>query len=288
MFSGTWMYWLYKKNKMKKILLAFDGTHFSEGAFEFARRLNELSPVLLTGVFLPQAQLANLWSYASAASGPFIPLIESSETAVTQQNIDRFERLCQHNGIDYRVHKDFFDFALPELKRESRFGDLLILGSEVFYENMGASITTDYLQDVLHDVACPVVLVPEKFDFPESIILAYDGSEGAVYAIKQFAYLFPELTDRHTLLVYATDDAKKDFPDKVQIEELAARHFNNLTLYKLDINPKKYFSTWIAEKQSALLVSGSYGRSGFSTLFKKSFVNDVIADHRLLVFIAHK
>ena len=40
---------------MKKILIAFDGTHFSDGAFEFARRVNELQPILLTGVFLPQA-----------------------------------------------------------------------------------------------------------------------------------------------------------------------------------------------------------------------------------------
>jgi hypothetical protein len=65
---------------MKKIILAFDGTHFSEGAFEFARRLNELQPVLLTGVFLPQAEIANLWSYADGVgvgAAPFIPLIES-------------------------------------------------------------------------------------------------------------------------------------------------------------------------------------------------------------------
>jgi hypothetical protein len=36
---------------MKKVILACDGSHFSEGAFEFARRLNELRPILLTGVF---------------------------------------------------------------------------------------------------------------------------------------------------------------------------------------------------------------------------------------------
>ena len=45
-----------KLSKMKKILLAFEGSHFSEGAFEFARKLNELSPVQLTGVFLPQIE----------------------------------------------------------------------------------------------------------------------------------------------------------------------------------------------------------------------------------------
>ena len=273
---------------MKKIILAFDGTHFSEGAFEFARSVNELQPVLLVGVFLPQAELANLWSYADAANSPLIPLIECSESELVQQNIDRFEKLCRSNDIDYRMHKDFYDFVIPELKRESRYADLLILGSERFYENMGTNSPNDYLRDALHDVACPVLLVPEKFDFPESIILAYDGSEDAVYAIKQFSYLFPELTNRETLLVYANIDVEEDFPDKIQMEELAARHFSNLTLFKLDVNPKKYFSKWVLEKKSAMLVSGSYGRSGLSQLFKKSFVNDVIADHRLPVFIAHK
>ena len=273
---------------MKKIILAFDGSHFSEGAFEFARRLNELQQVLLTGVFLPQTEFANLWSYAYSTGGPFIPMLESSESDLVQQNINLFEKLCRSNGIDYRVHKDFYDFALPELKKESCYADLLILGSEMFFENMGTNLPNDYLRDALHDVKCPVLIVPEKFDFPESIILAYDGSEDAVYAIKQFAYLFPELTNKQTLLVYANDDEEEDFPHKIQMEELVARHYNNLTLFKLDLNPKKYFSNWVLEKKSAMLVSGSYGRSGLSQLFKNSFIKDIIASHKLPVFIAHK
>jgi nucleotide-binding universal stress UspA family protein len=273
---------------MKKIILAFDGANFSEGAFEFARRLNELQPILLTGVFLPQAELVNLWSYADGMGSPLlIPLMESGESEFVQKNINRFEKLCQSNGIDYRVHKDFFGLVIPELKKESQYADLLILGSEVFYKNMGIGLPNDYLKDVLHGVACPVLLVPEKFDFPQSIILAYDGSEDAIYAIKQFAYLFPELTNKETLLVYATDDAKETFPDKIQMEELVVRHFSNLTLLQLEINPKKHFGTWISEKKSAMLISGSYGRSGLSQLFKKSFIKDVIANHRLPVFIAH-
>ncbi len=273
---------------MKKIILAFDGSHFSEGAFEFARRLNELQTILLTGVFLPQAQIANLWSYADGSGEFFIPLLESNESELVQQNIDRFEKLCRSNDIDYRVHKDFYDFALPELKKESNYADLLILGSEVFYENVGANESDFFLRNALHDGKCPVLLVPEKFTFPESIIMAYDGSESSVYAIKQFAYLFPELCSREVLMVFATDNPEDEFPKKIQMEEWATLHFDKLTLFKLDINPKKYFSSWVLEKKSAMLVSGSYGRSGLSQLFKQSFIKDIIADHRLPVFIAHK
>lgn len=273
---------------MKKIIIAFDSTHFSEGAFEFARRLNEVQPVLLTGIFLPQAEISYLWSYAGGVTVPFIPQLETDDAELVIENIERFKKQCINNNIDFRVHKDFYDLALPELKKESRFADLLLIGSESFYKNMGTHMPNEYLRDTLHDIACPVLLVPEKYDFPESIILAYDGSNEAVFAIKQFAYLFPELTGLKTMLVYAHKDASKDIPDKVQIEELATRHFSDLTLFKLNADPKKNFSSWVNQTKSAILVSGSYGRSGLSQLFKNSFIQDIITDHKLPVFIAHK
>ena len=273
---------------MKKILLAFDGNHFSEGSFEFARALNEMRPILLLGVFIPQVNYANLWSYASAGSGPLlIPLVEEEESETIHKNIARFEELCKKHAINYRVHKDFFDFGLPELKKETRFADLAILSSETFYQNLGTAIPNEYLKEMLHSSECPVLVVPEKFNFPESNILAFDGSESSVYAIKQFAYLFPELSNNRTLLVHA-DDEETSFPQELYIKELASRHFPKLTLFKLDVNPKKYFASWIKEKKSAILVSGAYGRSSVSQLFKRSFVSDVIGDHQLPVFIAHR
>jgi len=273
---------------MKKVVIAFDGNHFSEGAFEFVRRLNELQPILLTGVFLSDARSADFWNYAGGLGGPFLPVIENNETEVLKQITARFEKLCCRNGIDYRVHTDINALAIPELEKESTYADLLVIGSEKFYENIGANSPNEYLQGVLNSVGCPLLLVPEKFDFPESIVLAFDGSTQSVYAIKQFACLFPELTGMPTLLVYVNESMEEDFPDKVLIEELVARHFSDLAMFKLSINPKKYFSTWISDKKSSLLVSGAYGRSGLSQLLKKSFVSDVITMHQMPVFIAHQ
>ena len=86
---------------MKKILLAFDGLHFSEGAFEFARQLNDLSPILLVGAFAPQLSYANLWSYADGATGAmFIPTLEQEDSAEVEKNILRFEELCKKNSIN--------------------------------------------------------------------------------------------------------------------------------------------------------------------------------------------
>ena len=273
---------------MKKVLLAFDGSHFSEGAFNFARGLNELQPVLLTGLFVPQINYANLWSYANAAGGPsFIPLLEDQDSEVIQENIERFEKLCKQNSIEYRVHKEFFDFALPQLRKETRFADLAILSSETFYQNVGIGMPNEYLKDVLHSAECAIVVVPEKYEFPKTNILAFDGSESSVFAIKQFVYLFPELCNNETLLVYA-DEAGNPFPESTSMEELATRHFANLTFFKLGVEPREHFASWISDSKSAILVSGSFGRSSLSQLLKRSFVFDVIRDHRLPVFITHR
>ncbi len=270
------------------MLLAFDGKHFSEGAFEFARSINELNPVLLTGVFLPQVNYANLWSYADGMNGPiFIPFVEGETEETMAANVERFGNLCKKNNIEYRVHKDFTDFALPGLKKESRFADLLIIGSESFYENLAPGEPNEYLKDAMHGMECPVIIVPEKYDFPKTNILSYDGSESSVYAIKQFAYLFPELITNKTLLVYAKKGIENDIPDIAYIEELAARHFPDLTITKLDINPKKHFNAWLNEMKTAIVVSGSFGRTGLAGLFHKSFISEIIKDHRIPVFITH-
>jgi nucleotide-binding universal stress UspA family protein len=275
---------------MKKILLAFDGTNFSEGAFNFASALNEVQPILLIGAFLPQTDYAGLWTYAGGgmAGSIALPLAEDEDAEAVAKNIERFELLCKKNNIDYRVHKNFVDFALPELIKETRFADILIIGSESFYKYSGTENLNDNLKDALREVECPVIVVPEKFDFPKNNILAYDGSESSAYAIKQFAYLFPELAANTTILIYASEKSDKEIPDTAYIEELAARHYNDLTITKLALNPKKYLATWISEEKKPILVSGSFGRKGIGGLFHKSFVSDVIREHNIPVFIAHQ
>ena len=274
---------------MKKILLAFDGMHFSEGAFEFARKMNKQSPILATGVFLPQINYANVWSYAEGVAGSlFVPLFEKNNELAVQKNIARFESLCEEDHIEHKTHKNFSDFPLSSLRKETRFADLLIIGSESFYENLGINEPNESLKDTLHNSECPVLVVPEKFEFPQSNILTYTGTDDSVYAIKLFTYLFPEFCSNKTLLVYAREEHEKEFPDVLYIDELALRHFHDLTLFRLPANPKEFFSEWAAERKGSILISGAFNRSIFSRLLKRSFITDIIRDHKLPIFVAHR
>lgn len=219
---------------MRKILLSFDGTHYSRGAFNFASSMNDEEPILLTGAFLPQVDFASSWSYAGGGGTVYIPLLESYDADIVAANIRKFQEDCVRHNIEHRVHRDFSSFALPELQKESRYADLMILGSQRFYENLGLENPNEYLRDALHDAECPVLIAPEEFDYPETVVLAYDGSSASVYAIKQFAYLFPELCRNQCILVYAGKKEGKGIPDEDYIRELVARHFSDLTFYELE------------------------------------------------------
>ncbi len=273
---------------MKKVIIAFDGKRFSEAAFDFIRRLNEKQPVLATAVFLPGVDYAELLYSLGGFSGPlYFESIEAGDTDIVQVNMQRFKQLCQQNNIDCRIHSELDKHVIAELKEESRYADLMVISSELFYKNLGEDKQDEYIERTLHNAECPVILIPEHYHFPENTILAYDGSASSVYAIKQFAYLLPEFTGLKTLLVYAGAETK-ELPGKIYIEELLNRHFSDLRIIRLEMEPQKYFNSWLEENGNAILVSGAYGRSGLSEMIKKSFITDVIHDHKLPVFITHR
>lgn len=273
---------------MKKVIIPFSCGEFSKGAISFADTLHSIRPILLTGVFLPAVDYSRFLFLPTAFSGPaYIPMPEDFEEEEVQNSIDQFAQYCQKNMIDYRVHKDLYDSAIPQLTKETRFADVMIIGSETFYKKGITYGANEYLKDALHESECPVIIVPEQFNFPSHIVLAYDGTASSVFAIKQFAALFPELCSRKTILLYAGNEKDK-IPDQVLIEELTARHFKDLTITKLIADSKEAINNWFYPHKDALIVSGSFGRSGLSELFKQSFIMEIIREYQTPVFIAHQ
>jgi nucleotide-binding universal stress UspA family protein len=273
---------------MKKIIIAFDGRHFPEGAMEMAAWLDQREKVLLAGVFLSPIDYREVIGYSGIGmGGPVVMPPFEEDDRMVQTVIARFEEHCQRQGLEYRVHKDTELFALQELIRETRFADLLMLSSELFYENIEKEQPNEYLRKTLHDSECPVMLVPERFRAPESLVMTYDGKASSVYAIRQFAYLFPELSELECLLVGADEEPDASLPQAQLIEELVSRHYPHLTIRHFAGEDREGFRQWLGARQDCLLVTGAYGRGEVSSLFRKSFVADLIREHRMPIFIAH-
>ncbi len=274
---------------MKKILLAVAENRLPEAAFEFIRQLNEINPVQVTGIFLREI------FYTPDPAASYYGMVGMPENSpgtevIVQQKFEKrfnwFEKACQKNNIEYRIHDDTDKLVVPELVKETRFADLLVVSAETFYKLSETTEPEGYLKSILHLAECPVLIVPSKFSFPEKIVLTYDASEGSVYAIKQFSYVLNELCDKETIVVFEASK-EEEMPDAVLIHELAARHFNAPTFLMLHKDMLRV-PAWLKGLQSPILVAGSYSRSDFSEIFKSSFVSKIIRDHKMPVFIAHK
>lgn len=274
---------------MKKIIIALDGQHFPHGAFEFVKTINNKSSILLAGVFLSPVDYSKVLAFTGMEGVAMMPewLMRGEDDVLVSKNIEIFENACIAEGIEYRVHKDTDMMAISSLIEETRFADVLLVSSDLFYENVQKEQPNFYLEEVLKKAECPVMLVPENYKETSQNILTYDGSESSVFAIKQFAYLFPELVMNETMLLSATGN-EEQMPEYSMIAELVSRHYPNLKIMPLPLASRADFANWIRNQQPAYVVMGAFSRSLFSELFKKSFANRLIHEIKMPIFISHK
>ncbi|HSN60649.1 MAG TPA: hypothetical protein VLR49_06930 [Ferruginibacter sp.] len=272
---------------MKKIVFACDGNNFPKGAFEFVKDLQKTESLLLTGCFLQSVNFEEMIPGLFATyAGPTAAFMEL-EKAEYKKTMLLFEELCQHNGIEYRVHEESNNWNMDDLLKETRFADLMIMSEELFCTNINMTEPNSFMQRAIHKSECPVMLFPETYKPFKKLVFAYDGKKESMFALKQFCNLFPRYSHLETNIVYSKPGHVDELPDMMYIEEYASRHFSNLQFEKLLFNGRKYFADWAKEENDILLISGSYGRSGLSTAINKSFVEKLIEEHQVPVFIAH-
>ncbi len=274
---------------MKKLIIALDGQHFPHGAFEFVKKINTEAKVLLAGIFLSPVDYSKVLAFSGMEGMSLMPewLMKNEDDVVVNKNISLFTEACAAEGIEFRIHKDTDLMAISSLIEESRFADGLLVSSELFYENVQKDQPNFYLEEVLKKAECPVMLIPEKYEEPQQVILTYDGNESSVFAIKQFAYVYPELAKKETILLSMTDH-EEGLPEYGLITELVSRHYPNLKIQSYPMGNKREFAKWLSIKANSFIVMGAFSRSLFSQLFKKSFASDVIHNIKMPIFISHK
>lgn len=273
---------------MKKIIFACDGKNFSNGAFEFIKWLRLQEPVRVTGVFFAAVNYQMLIATAIGAyADAYIDYKEDSETEI-KSSIERFKEECRKNDIEYRVHREHEFWNLDDIAKETRFADLLVLSSEQFAADISDEQPNSYLRQTIHVAECPVMVIPGHFQTPGEIMITYNGKKDSVYSMKQFCYLFPQLTRMPANIVYIKDEDNDNIPLLNYMEEYAGCHFDDLNFEKMHFDPKLSFPAWASEENNKLVIAGSYGRSGFSGLVSKSFAEEIIRNNNLPVFIAHQ
>lgn len=278
---------------MKKILLAIDAEQIDTEAIDFACYIATQAHSALTGIFLenieeqvPVLKMAYGMPYVESMVASDLPDYETKRMRC-EENIRLFEQTCTNKGVRHHVHKISGSHPAKSLIEESRFADLIIIKSEISFESRYESTPTHFVKEVLAAAECPVIIVPFKFNGIDQVVFTYDGSRSAVFAIKQFTYLFPELADKKAIVLQVNEENDVPVNEKEKLAEFLKVHYSGIGYQVVRGKAKDELFNYFLDKKSTLVVMGAFGRGWLSNLFKPSSAGVLLKSINLPFFIAH-
>lgn len=277
---------------MKKIISAFDGLDFSAATLDYTLFVAKYCNAHVVGVFLDDAAYHSYSFRELVAEGDVtekkVKQLNTKDEDERSKSAAMFEDACQQAGLNFSVHHDR-NVAIQELLHESIYADLLIIDSKETFTRYDEEKPTQFIRELLTDVQCPVLLVPQKFNPVGKIIMLYDGEPSSVYAVKIFSYMFPALKHLPTsVLSVKSGNQTLHLPDNRLMKEFLKRHYP-----KADFEIKKgeaeetIIDELKQENEQALVVLGAYRRSRVSRWFKASMADVLMANLKFPLFIAH-
>ncbi|PZR25515.1 MAG: hypothetical protein DI535_17660 [Citrobacter freundii] len=278
---------------MERIMLAINAVEMKEHPIGFACDLARLTNSELTGIFLENLVEDEQLTVRNAYEGTYIGLEVDRESPeflakkkIIDDNIARFSLICNTRGARSCVFRDERS-PVSEAIRESRFADLLIADADTAFSKLQKSTPSAFVKRILRATACPVIVVPENVQPVQEIIFAYDGTASSMFAVRQFTYLFPELSSIKLIVLNASEREEAEIMLPPQLEEWLRAHYTSFVFEELHGKRLEILMDFLASRKNAILVMGSYGRSRVSRLINKSAADVLMSKTFLPLFIAH-
>lgn len=280
---------------MKKIAAVFDGLRFSQSTLHYAILLAKQERAHLTGVFPYDFTYSSFRTYNLIKEGASLEEIreyEDKDNAKRDIAVGHFESACQQAGVAYNIHHDR-NISLLEVLEESIYADLIVIDAKETFVRGEMQPPTRFMRDLLSDVQCPVLIVPESkwtppvFDDIEKIIMLYDGEPSSVYAIKMYNYLLPFFHNLPTTVLSINPEGNH-LANKHLIKEFIRKHFPHATYKVTNGEAEDEIVRYLEPQQKGtLVILGAYRRGTVSRWFRHSMADVLMEKLSLPLFIAH-
>lgn len=278
---------------MQKILMALEGPDLSHDSLAFGIYLSRLTHSRITGIFLENQPESQLPIMKKMYDGTYIEWQVDEESKAwrqklkdLEQGIAQFRAYYANHDIPTAVHRDK-GVPIEEIIQETRYADLLVMDAAYGSTQSFEKTPTAFVQDVLAKAECPTVIAPASFDGIEEIVCAWDGSQSATLAIKLFAYLFPQLSDKKVTIVHVNDGDGSNAMARNSLQEWTEHHYHAVSWEELRGTADTTLFDYCLRKRKVFIVFGSFGRNAVSRFFRHSHAEKVIRTVTQPVFIAH-
>lgn len=278
---------------MKRILLAIDAVNPNVSTMEFACYLGRLTKSKLTGVFLePAAQPQQAVACAQQSNGYMDWVLgpqssgQQVNSGIIEKSIFNFQQGCIKREVNYMLHRGH---GLPaqQMISESRYADIIVTGAETSFNKNYEGCPTTFVRDLLKKAECPVVIAPENFEDVDEIIFAYNGTSSAMFAMKQFTYLFPQLYNKNVHIVQVNETGQWPAHDRSELKIWLKQHYINFTFEAIQGEAGTGLFNYLLNRKNIFLVMGAYGRNFLSQFFYPSQADHLIQIVTQPIFIAH-
>jgi hypothetical protein len=272
-------------NGMKKILLALNPANPDREAIDFACYLSKLARTKVTGVFLVNQHEWPLQVPLNVLAGKVQTVPDEVKSTVMKQALYHFKESCICRDAAYLLHKENAITA-DQLIEESRFSDVMILPAGLSPGSGTQAAPSPLSRYILTGVNCPAILTPGAFERIDQIVFTYNGSKAAVFAIRQFTYLFPEFRNTPaTVLAVNTD--KNTLADQPALMDWLGCHYRNVEYKYTYGDTADELINYLMPRRDALVVMGAYGRNALFRMLKRSMADPVSETLFNPLFIAH-
>lgn len=269
---------------MEKILVALNAGDINSQSVEFGCYLAELTHSAIAAVLLSDNTVSV--NHPAPVSGLQPEFSFSERQDEFALNAGELYKQCAQKGIRCSIHANNDD-PLSELINESRFADVIVIDAALTTSAFDGR-PSRFVNRLLKDADCPVIIAPENFQPVSEIVFTYNDSRSAIYAIKQFTYLFPALTDMKATVLYINDSGKWNDAQKNKLQTWMQNHYSVIGYETLSGNVDDRMFEYLRSRRNIFLVMGGYGRSSLSRILDDSTTELMVRLLSCPVFIAHQ
>jgi len=277
---------------IKKVIVGLDGSNYAKSAISVACRLAKDSDGTVVGVGV--VDLPGIESIERGATPGALYFAEKTEEHKIKDAIEKvegfltqFESTCKKYGVNYELHSKQGD-PFEVIVREGKVSDLIILGLRTYFHFETRSKSGDTLRQILEKVVCPVFAVPEKFNDPQNILVAYDGSVHSARALRAFTDRFYSSYHHIKWIVLTLLDNSEDS------KEIQQEALNYLRCWGIEAkglvlegSPASVIHNQAKSLEPMIAIIGAYGRSRISEILFGSTTHRLIDDGEIPLAIYH-
>ncbi len=276
---------------MNKILWLVNPITFVESDLDYPHYISNIANSKLTVLLLDEYKLQPLMV---VSNDPMFPTVEyriptldipDNQAILFEEGKQRILNSTQLKNISVIMHDGTGD-AGNDIVVESRFSDLILVKSTMSFNFADTDSPSDFLLHILPKVECPVLILPEEVQTIDEVVFTYNGNYSSIYAIRQFTYLFPQLSKVPVTILYVPEE-EGEIKHQQQLKELLYQHYENISFKILEGDPGSAIQNELVSRRNVVATFGALGRNKLSYFFKKSAAENILNKLHIPLFITH-